>query len=280
MSTKDQRKTLKRGGVFLILVLGGLGLAAFIMALVFNAQQNSATAGLNTRDSVIQQQITILQTQVLEMMMDQVNGTLVQNGTFRWSCNVLGFSPVFQNCLTGTTAVAYSTVSAGTGYNVGDLITGNDASGVTYQSPPQLRVTQVDGAGAVLAFDTLNTGCYTSGSGTITTNSPVGVGFTMQITGGTRSLGFPDSYYAYPSPPTKSMCAAQESTYELRQLTMGSAYFTVLFLTPPRYPMQINMNGPSDRVPTTRARNGIHHCRHKLGACSVTTQLCRLFVDR
>lgn len=247
---RDERKRCKRLGLGLLIVLSCFGVAAFAMTLAFQKQQNDALQALareaSFNNSQSQLQIGELQTQVVELSMAQGNETLLYNGTFNWaiSRSSAGFTPnPFDECIYGSTASSLIIVNQGSGYRVGDLITpetsGANPLAAQFYMQPVLRVTQVDGLGAVLAFDTLHTGCLSPGVTTDTyqTICVVGTGVTVQISGGAVPL--PSTYYDYPSPPRVLASPLHVARYEVRSLQLESATWTILYLFPPEAPMAI-----------------------------------------
>jgi hypothetical protein len=191
--------------------------------------------------------------------MGQGNETLLYNGTFYWaiSRSEPGFTPhPFDECFYGSTASSIVIVNQGTGYRVGDLITpqtvGTNPLAAQFYMQPVLRITQVDGLGAVLAFDTLFTGCLTPGVTTDTyqTLCVAGTGVTVQISGGAVAL--PSDYYDYPSPPRVLASPLQVSRYEVRSLQLESATWTIFYLFPPEFPMAISVPPPFTEVSEVR----------------------------
>jgi hypothetical protein len=248
---RAQRRCRKRAFLFLLFIAGCFGIAAFGMTLSFRIQQNDALHALareaSFNNSQSQLQVNELQTQVVELSMNQGNETLLYNGTFIWGIGrgFGGFNPQpFQECTFEQTASAIILSSTGTGYRVGDLITANTVGAnllaAQFFLQPVLRVTQVDGLGAVLAFDTLFTGCLSPGVTTDTyqTISVVGSGAAVQISGG--SVFLPSTYYDYPAPPPGLASPLQVSRYEVRSLQLESAVWTILHLFPPEFPMLIS----------------------------------------
>ena len=260
---KRERRFLKRAGLFLLFIAGCFGIAAFAMTLAFKDQQNNALNALareaSFNNSQSQLQINALQSQVVELSMNQGNETLLYNGTFIWAIghNGPGYTlHPFEECFYEQTASAITIVTPGTGYRVGDLITPQTVAvnpmAAQFYIQPVLRVTQVDGVGAVLAYDTLFTGCLQPGVTTSTydTISVVGTGVTVQITGG--SVPLPSNYYDYPSPPRLLVSPLQVSRYEVRSLQLKSATWTIFYLFPPEFPMVISNAPPLASVDRVR----------------------------
>lgn len=263
----DKRRRRREGGgglVILIGLLSGLGLAAFIMTLVFHSQDGARTSALAREAAInnshLQMDLWTLRSQVVELM--QGNETLIRNGTVTWGIaqeplpgdgfwNYAG-----QTCSEFTTVGGWQMVNGGTGYRVGDLIVGQTfgnsypTPGASFAYAPVLRVTQVDGlTGAVMAFDTLTTGCgnvvFQSLTDTYSTLSVVGTGFTMKIIGGTVVIN-PNTFRQYPTPPGRLSDGLQEARYELRNVQLGGANFLLLYLFPPELPLRVAVRQPAD----------------------------------
>lgn len=267
MSDDENKRRKRREGAGALLILaglvGGLGIAAFVMTLVFHAQDSANTNAL-ARDAIInnshlQMDIWTLRSQVVELM--QGNETLIRNGTVTWAIAQEAIPGDGDWILAGETCGEFLTVggwqmvNGGTGYRVGDLIAGYvfgnsyPTPGASFNKAPVLRVTQVDGlTGAVLAFDTLTTGCgnvlFQSLTDTYSTLSPVGSGFTMQIIGGQVPIG--PTFRNYPTPPGFLSDGLQEARYELRNVQLGAANFLLLYLFPPDLPLRAVVRQPAD----------------------------------
>lgn len=234
-------------------LLTASALATAIVALVLTnvwtqehnnnlANTRDALAALSANDTTSAMQISMLQSEMVEILMHVANETGVSNGTFVWSFSS-GTDYPADSC--SGAPLSYTMQSAGTGYRVGDLITLPHAYlTVTYQVSPIFRVDSVGGAGEVVNFTTLSRGCNAGGpQGTaVPGNSIVGTGFT--VTRDTaNSVGVTDDFYLFPTPPKNLVAPLQVGRYSLKELTISSVTFTVLVIEPPEFPMVSGYDG-------------------------------------
>jgi hypothetical protein len=197
-------------------------------------------------------QIDMLRSDLVEIMVEAGNATLLQNGTFIWgvSRSQDNLFP-FATCTTGQSAPGFNLVSAGTGYRVGDLVTLHldDPLGVVYQwiEHPVIQVNSVDSlTGAILTFTTLSGGCANFGVDTapsMDSLSVVGTGATFQVSGPYYAPSVFNEYYDYPTPPADLSTALQYANYQLYQVLIHGVAFTTLHLEPPALSMQLGFYG-------------------------------------
>lgn len=232
---------------FLILSALAIAIVALILTNVWTQNHNGEIATLRAallpfavNDTASAMQISLLQSQIVEILMNVANETTVGSGTFVWALS-RDTSVPGGLCSAGAPS-SYTMQSAGTGYRVNDLITlPLSYLTVTYGQSPVFQVNTVGGAGEVLTFTTLSRGCNAGGpQGTAVPGiSIVGTGFTVTRDNANQGGGggLPDAYYNYPAPPTGLVSPVQQSTYTLKQVTIESATFNVLVLEGPQFPM-------------------------------------------
>lgn len=261
MDQEEKAKKSRRGlwrwitALAFVLAIGALVVA--IIALFLPPNRDSTLDALSQNDTTLGNalaaanlQITQLHSQLVEIMMEAGNATLLQNGTFIWSTSINQDNLLpFATCFTGQSATGFTAVSAGSGYRVGDLITliaEDPNTALWYWAElPVIQVDSVDGTGAVLTFTTLTGGCFVfeSAPGTVMdTLSVVGSGFTVQLAGLYTPTVF-NQYYNYPTPPTDLGSALQYANYSVYQVEIHGVFFTVLYLDPPALPMLMNTYG-------------------------------------
>lgn len=248
---------------FLLFISIG-ALAVGIVAL-FHPNYNGDITHLQQTDvnitndlNIANMHIDMLQSQLAELMMEQGNLTLVQNGTFIWGVSSREDSSFpFATC-SHLTVSELTMVNAGTGYRVGDLITPlwSTPSAFIWSEHPVIRVDTIDTlTGAVLTYTILSTGCLDSGIASplldeLETLSVVGSGFTVIMIGPLYTPSFLDAYYDYPTPPSTLASALQIAHYSIYELLVQDVAFTILYLDPPPIVMQMATYGLSSAIDT------------------------------
>lgn len=230
-------------GVAVVIALGAIALA-----IGLHLTQNGTTSTLDLRTTSLQTQLNtsimqtqMLQSQLVELMMDAANITILQQGTFIWALSDINGNPPANGCFSSVVP-GYVLVTAGTNYRVGDLITGKNTDAVgsyNYQEHLVLRVDTVGLLGEVTSFTVLTPGCFISGAGntTIETRSAVGSGVTLKRYAGPYSGPVEDVYYTYPTPPSKLVSPLQRGNYTIKELTIHSVPFIIAEISPPEFPM-------------------------------------------
>jgi hypothetical protein len=236
-----------------------IAIAGIILACIWNTNQNRGIQEqfnrlANTKENATHasMQNAMLQSQMVEIMMQSSSEQILQEGTFIWTIGDGNSNRVGSSCSTQLVPsfTSYSIATAGTGYFVGDLVTlfYQDAVPVTvtYSANAVLKITAVHNTtGAVLSFDVMTPGCVASGGGLVPGN-PIattcvrGVGLTINR----AAMGFPaynatDYYGAFPPLAPFPQAPLQYSNYSLREVTIQSVSYTVLYLSPPPFPMVI-----------------------------------------
>lgn len=249
--------------IFLHLITGAVAITALVLAIVLSSQTKNDVATLRTQTVTLEttvagvaqntshdaMSISLLQSQVFELMMHETNITVLQEGTFQWGASGRGRgSDAYPSarCYSGGTSSGFSIVAAGTNYRVGDLIRIDGSAQVSFFQPAMLKVVQIGTAGDVLAFDILTPGCldFVGANDTMATVSVVGSGFTVQ-TWPRRTIQ--DVDYTYPWPPRVPLGAPQVGQYSLKQFTVEAVAFTVLVIEPPEFPISAS-GGGSPRI--------------------------------
>jgi hypothetical protein len=134
----------------------------------------------------------------------------------------------------------------GTGYRVGDLValSGRDIglSTILFFENPVLRVISVGSLGQVLSIEMLTPGCLSSAqiplsNFSLTSLSVVGTGFTAKRYAGPYPVVNPNTYYTFLTPQNTLVSPMQYANYSLRKLIIQSVEYTVLYLSPPEFPI-------------------------------------------
>lgn len=245
---------------FLTLVAIGLAIWGILVperdTATFNAlSQNDTTLGAALAAANLQ--ITQLQSQLVEIMMEAGNATLLQNGTFIWGVSIQQDNVYpFATCNTGQSGAAFAVDNPGGWYRVGDLITmvASDPDYVlwAWAEVPVFRVDSITETGAVATFTVLTGGCFIfqDAPGTVMhTLSVAGSGFAVTVTSFYTPTVF-NEYYNYPTPPIDLGTALQYSTYSLYQVEIHGVFFTVLYLDAPPETMAFDSYGIIGAVTT------------------------------
>lgn len=259
MASRDTKRAVY--ALHWIITLAALGVAILACFLPDNSgaitalqeQAANQTAQINT----LNQEVAIIQSQLVEIMMDGGNLTFLRNGSFTWGISLSqSFTPPFAEC-TSTTPSGFTIAAAGSGYRVGDLATVNlnNPPPQTYNwlQHPVLRVDAVGGSGEVLALTALSTGCFDFDDGPdsiMDTLSVAGSGLTVQTVGPFIPADPSTGYYDYPTPPANLCAPIQVTNYSVYQLTIGPAAFTLLYLSGAPVPSTVLPYGIQTAVTT------------------------------
>lgn len=247
----------QRTAIGFLLLLGVLAVA--IVALFFPRYDDTLLAqsivDLTNALDATNINVNLLNSQIVEINMNQaVNVTLLLNGTFIWGLSRgETYAPPFVTC-SGTTVAGFTIVSPGSGYRAGDLVTvnlDNVTQDYVWYEHPVLRVDTVDEGGAVLTLTALTTGCLNfdnNGNSNMDTLSVVGTGLVVTTVSPTDTVPSAFSgYYDFSTPPTDLCAPLQMGRYELYQMTIGLAAFTVLDIYPPEFPFPLHQYGSTAR---------------------------------
>lgn len=222
-----------------------IGITTLVLTPVFYRLHEESLASVRSTNADqqgdlahLQMQNDIIQSQLVEALMNLGNETILQQGTFIWGIGSFGFSDISQQC-SSIAVTGYAKAASGSGYRVGDLITvASDA--VQFLSQAVFNVTSVGGSGQVLTFTTLTPGCILSTpltNVTMGTLSIVGTGFAVQFYAGPYPPVNQNVYYVYPTPPRRLVSPLQYANYTLKEVRLNSATYTVLQLDAPEFPM-------------------------------------------
>lgn len=246
--------------VLLVLVLA-VSITALVFAVLAFTQQRDGIQSLRDTTTVINDDLThlqmanaLLQSEVVEISMHTSNETTLQEGTFVWSVGGIRNRDPGETC-SNLVVTGFAISAPGSGYRVGDLVTlHNQDSPISIQfyKLPVLKVTSVGLTGEVQSFDVLTPGCLAANPPTnnsISTISIVGTGLTVKRYAGPYPPIDPDTYYVFQTPQSGAAAPLQYANYSLRQVTIESVAYTVLYLYPPDFPVAANVfNGVSDTL--------------------------------
>lgn len=255
---KDKKERKRNERIFGFLLLFLLGAAALVVAVLAYTQQRDGLGALRSSTNDLQGNLThlqmensLLQSQLVEISMHTSNETILQEGTFVWSVggtrNRYPGAPCYNLAVTG-----FALDSPGSGYRVGDLVTvENVVSGPStylFYENPVLKVTSIGGLGDVQSFDMLTPGCLlasSTGNETMPTISIVGTGFTVKRYVGPYPPINTNTYFVFQTPQNDPVAPLQYANYSLRQVTIESVAYTVLYLYPPEFPIVLSSSSIS-----------------------------------
>lgn len=216
---------------------------------------------LEMESALLQENVThlemeslLLQNQIVEISMNLANETILQEGTFIWSVGGIRDRQPGEVCSSSSFVVTGFAIDApGTGYRVGDLVTvlrQDVPTTLLFFSNPVLKVTGVGLGGEVQAFDVLTPGCLSSNplsNNSIPSISIVGSGLMVKRYAGPYPP-ITDSYYEFQTPQAVPVAPLQYANYSLRQVTIESVAYTVIYLYPPEFPITLQFSSPSEAL--------------------------------
>jgi len=249
------------------LVLFSMAASALVVAVLAYIQQSNGISTLRLSTDELTSNVTsleanvrhlemensLLQSQVVEISMGLANETILREGTFIWSVGGIANREPGNTC-NGLVVTGFAIFTPGTGYRVGDLVTvKNQDVPFTFQlyENPVLKVTSVGSGGEVQAFDVLTPGCLANNplsNNSIPTLSILGNGLTVKRYAGPYPPINIDTYYEFQTPQNGPAAPLQYANYSLRQVTIESVAYTVLYIYPPEFPIALVFTGLSDAL--------------------------------
>lgn len=221
---------------------------ALILTSVWTSNQNTTNNNVNrnlenlTNDvNHLQMEYSMTQSKMVEILMSSsANETIIQEGTFVWSIGGRSYSYPGGGC-SDVVPTGFAIDVAGTGYRIDDLITVSSLSfsGFFYNSPV-LKVVSVGSLGEVLSFNTLTPGCLSSnpfGNSSFITLSVLGIGFTVKLYAPPYPPININTYPVFQTPQDDPVAPLQYANYSLRRITIESVEYTLLYLSPPEFPI-------------------------------------------
>lgn len=261
LSEKKQKKMSSRTPALIILVYF-IAVPALILSILsifypnYDSQLNAirtTTTELEGNITHLQMENTLLQNQVVELMMSSANETIIQEGRFVWAMG--GTRDRYPGDVCNDLVVTgFAINTAGTGYRVGDLVfvTNIDTpSTIQFYDNPVLKITAVGGSGEVVSFDVLTPGCLAANpmtNNSISTMTIVGSGLTVKRYAGPYPPIDPNTYYVFQTPQANLVAPLQYANYSLRQVTIESVAYTVLYIYPPEFPIIPESSGASNAL--------------------------------
>jgi hypothetical protein len=245
---------VSNGYKFATLLSLALAIVSICLMSIWNTSAGNSIQALNRNAgelsanvTVLQMQNSLLQSQLVEAMMNLSNETILQEGRYIWTIGARRDEPPADFCYTSLTpGFGFTIDNPGAGYFVDDLVIVNRFDlpiSMSFLFQPVLKITSVNGMGHVLSFTVLTPGCINTpfqnlppnpfgttcvrGSG-LTVRRPALVPFNQNV------------YYAFPTPPLEPAIPLQYANYSLRQVSIESSVYTVLYLYPPAFSMVVS----------------------------------------